>query len=104
MDALRLVVLLITTLFDDRVSCTVQGTVYRMHEADPVSWARVDTCTGVKVEEDGNALTMHSPYIWVTVVIPAEYGHRQFQYRWTAHVAHVGVDTVPVVWGPIERG
>jgi hypothetical protein len=63
------------TLFDDPVSCTVLGHVYRMHEADPVQFARADACPGVKVETDGNALVLHSPTIWVMILVPAEYGH-----------------------------
>lgn len=104
METLRILAFLMSTLFDDQVSCTVQGYVLKMHDADAVAWTRVDTCTGVQVEEDGNALVLHSPAIWVTVIIPAEYGHRRFQYRWGAYWAHVGPETVPVVWGVIEKG
>lgn len=99
-----LLALLITTWFDDHVSCTVQGHVYRMSEADPLDFRRADSCDGVRYEKEGESLVLYSPSIWVRVIVPAEYGWRRFQYRWGANLAHVGVETVPIEWGYTEKG
>lgn len=101
---LFLLALLIVSDFHDAVSCTVQGHVYRMSEQDTLEWARADSCEGVRSEKDGSSLVLYSPTHWVRVIVPAEYGHRRFMYRWGANLAHLGTDTIPIEWGYVEKG
>lgn len=96
-------VLLIATAFTDPVNCTVQGYVFRMHELDRVAFVQANTCSGIKVEADLNTVTMRSPTHWVTVIVPPDYGHRRFQYRWGSDFAHIGATTMGIVWGREER-
>ena len=104
MPTLLLLAMLISMAFNDHVSCTVQGYVYRGSDQEPVSFTRVDGCTGVQVEEDQNAIVMHSPTIYGVVLIPPDKGHRRFQYRWGADHAYVESQGLAVAWGYLERG
>ena len=90
--------------FTDSVSCTVQGKVYKLTAEEIVTFAPGSTCTGLRVSADDRQLVIYSPYHWVTVPIGIEKGWRMFQYRWGAEVAHLGAETVPVRWRPVERG
>lgn len=98
------IALLAGIAFDDHVSCTVQGYVYRMAKADVVDFTRADSCTGVRITSDDRQLVMYSPKIWVRVLIPADYGHRRFQYRWGSDLAHLGAETVEIKWGRTGKG
>lgn len=98
------IALLAGVAFEDHVSCTVQGYVYKMDEPDTVEFTRADSCTGVRVTSDDRQLVIYSPNVWVRVLIPADYGHRRFQYRWGASLAHLGAETVPIEWGYTAKG
>ncbi len=100
---LAFAVMLFVSDFNDTVSCVVQGYVYRLSVAEPLEFSRADSCSGVKVERDAQSLTLYSPHIWVNIIVPADKGHRRFQYRWGANVAHIGTDTVPVYWGRVQE-
>lgn len=105
MTTLLLVAMLFTTAYHDVVSCTVQGTVWKLGATEPLDFRRADSCVGVKVTFDEKQLVMYSPNIWVAVVIPPEYGHRPFQYRWMSEYVHIGRDTFPITgWGYVEKG
>lgn len=101
---LLLLAMLFSTAFTDRAHCTIQGYVSRFNEVDNVTFDRADSCVEVRAKADGNAITMYSPAIWVTVIIPPEHGHRRFMYRWGSEFAHIGPDTVPIAAGYVEQG
>ena len=90
--------------FTDTVSCAVQGHVYKSTTEEVITFARADSCQGVRVSSDETKLVLYSPHAWVVVPIQAEKGHRRFMYRWGAEVAHVESETVPITWGWTERG
>lgn len=104
MIGVLLAAMLFASDFHDTVSCSVQGHVYKMHEADPIEFKRSDSCAGIRYELAQDEMVLYSPYIWVRIVVPAEYGHRRMLYRWGAKVAHIGPDTVPIYWGWVEKG
>lgn len=90
--------------FTDTVSCAVQGHVYKSTVEEVITFARADSCQGVRVSSDETKLVLYSPHAWVVVPISVEQGHRRFQYRWGAEVAHLEAGTVPVQWGWVRRG
>ena len=104
-------VLLLTSGFRDPVTCTVQGYVIHETKEHAVDYQSglanakdgETNCVGVRATGDDRQLVLYSPNVWVTIQIAPEPGYRVFRYRWTADVAHVGAETVPIYWGYTER-
>lgn len=95
---------ILALLFQDSVTCAVQGYISRFQEADPVVLARADGCEGVRMSAEREAIVLYTAKFWVRIPIAPDLGHRRFLYRWGAPVAHLDADTISVQWGPVVDG
>lgn len=101
---LSLAALLFALAFSDTVTCAVEGDIFHDSAAEPITYTPGNFCMGIRVTTDESQLVMYSPNRWVTVKIAVDKGHRRFIYIWGHDVAHLGPDTIPIVWGPVGQG
>ena len=94
--------LLLALAFTDPINCILQGYVSKFEQSEIITFTPGNYCP-IRVTTDESQLVMYSPYHWVTVKIPAEKGNRRFQYRFGSDVAHLEAETIPVVWGNVNR-
>lgn len=89
--------------FADTVSCTIQGYVDVMPDAQ-FAFTRVDSCPGVRYQIEDNALYLWSPHKWATIVLPSNSDHARLWYQWGTTTARVGAAERLVAWGRLLKG